>query len=392
VHQRTAYPVSRHGKDCAVSIRAGIEKLIRLQNPDRALSLLLMPLTALSLVYRGVMQMRALLYRTNVLRRYRLPCYIIAIGNITVGGTGKTPFAGFLAEHLQSRGCPVSVVTRGYRGKKTAAPLVVSDGHTILATAADAGDEARMLAGKLGAVPVIAAHDRVAACRLAIERFRSRIIILDDGFQYLRLERDLDIVLVHGHTPFGNGFLLPRGTLREPPRALRRADIIVLTKCAAGPAAAALASGIRPLHPGAPVFISRMQPTGLFDPATRVPVPLAAVAGRTVAGLCSIGDPEGFFTLLAGLGCTVVSRLGFPDHHDYQPRDYERINRCARDTDYLVTTEKDTAKLDRRMLQCDTLLALVIVPHIEHAEQFFALVNERIAHGHTVLSERTHDA
>jgi tetraacyldisaccharide 4'-kinase len=228
----------------------------------------------------------------------------------------------------------------------------------------------------------------VAACRLALARFNASVIILDDGFQYLRLERDLDVVLVHARVPFGNGFLLPRGTLREPPEALRRAGVVVLTKSEGGAAEADLAGRIRALHPAAPVFISRMLPAGFIDPATRVAVPLAAVSSRTAAGLCSIGDPESFFTLLDTLGCTVTSRLIFPDHHAYQPRDYDRINRDSRNADYLITTEKDIAKLDRTMLQRDTLLCLVIAPQIEYADRFFGLLDECTAHGQTAAARK----
>ena len=176
-----------------MNIRAAIEKLIHLQKPGLPVRLLLLPLTLCSYLYCCAMLARAWLYKACIFASYSLPCRVIAVGNITVGGTGKTPTVCLLARSLHEKGFKVAVVSRGYRGAAIAVPQVVSDGSRVLASAADAGDEAVMLARKLSGIPVIACPDRVAAGNLACERFAAQVVLLDDGFQHLQLRRDLDM-------------------------------------------------------------------------------------------------------------------------------------------------------------------------------------------------------
>jgi tetraacyldisaccharide 4'-kinase len=239
------------------------------------------------------------------------------------------------------------------------------------------GDEACMLARTLPGVPVVAGKDRVAAGMLAVTRFLPDMIIMDDGFQYHRLERSLDIVLINGRNPFGNGFLLPRGPLREPLSALRRAGVIMLTKTsAAGDSRQKLAASLRRYNAHAPLFSSQAHPGRLYDAHTLRDVPWEHMAGQRIVALCSIGDPESFFEMLAGLQPAALERLAFADHHIYGQADYALIKSRAEQADYLVTTEKDIAKIEMPMLQSQKLLVLGVELTIEHEEAFLKHVQQ----------------
>ena len=353
-----------------MNIRAAIEKLIHLQKPGLPVRLLLLPLTLCSYLYCCAMLARAWLYKACIFASYSLPCRVIAVGNITVGGTGKTPTVCLLARSLHEKGFKVAVVSRGYRGAATAVPHIVSDGTQVLASAVDAGDEAVMLARKLSGIPVLACRDRVAAGKLACERFGADIVLLDDGFQHLRLRRDLDMVLVNAVDPFGNGCLLPRGILREQPAALGRAGIIVLTKAGTEGAAAPLAACIKKFNPESSLFTASFRVAGLRSTGTGMIVPAARLAGARVAALCSIGDPASFIAMLPQLGMHVSDKLVYPDHHAYGAGDYAAIRDVSARVDAVVTTEKDIAKLDAGMLQLDNLIIMEIEQVIEPARRF----------------------
>ena len=221
-------------------------KLIQEKDADRdqpgAIRVLLACLKALSLVFAAVVGARYLLYRIGVLRRFPLGVQVISIGNVTAGGTGKTPVTEIFARTLAAEGRKVAILSRGYRRKEApwwlrmftqvvTPPLVVSDGRRVLRDSAEGGDEPYMLASNLPGVAVVVDRDRVKAGRYAVKRLGCDTIILDDGFQYQRLKHSIEVVLVDATNPFGNGNMLPRGILREPARNLGRADIIFLTKC-----------------------------------------------------------------------------------------------------------------------------------------------------------------
>ena len=184
----------------------------------------------ISKVYGGVVKLRRLFYKKNILTSKRLPCPIISIGNITLGGTGKTPMTIYVVHALKQLGYKVAVISRGYKGSAEKIGGIVSDGKVLLMTPDISGDEPYMMAKRLKDVPVIVGKNRFMAGRMAISKFDPDVIVLDDGFQHLKLQRDLDIVLLDYHKPFGNRHLLPRGVMREPVSALLYADAIILTK------------------------------------------------------------------------------------------------------------------------------------------------------------------
>jgi tetraacyldisaccharide 4'-kinase len=295
------------------------------------------------------------LYDQGALTIRRLPCPVISIGNITVGGTGKTPMTVFLARRLKDRGLLPLILSRGYGGQASEKGGVVSDGRTVLMDAAWAGDEPFMMAEALGDVPVVVGKDRGRMGRKALARFSPDVILLDDGFQHRKLHRDLDILLFDATRPFGNGFLLPRGPLREPVTALARAHLFVLTR-----------SG----HPAANIrdFHSRLVALGLPSSVLRTPVitcdhrPVVrgiVQAGQTRMDLATSAPTEAVFAFsgiannddvrrsLDALGFNVAGFMAFPDHHPYSRDDLSEISRRASafGAKALVTTDKDAARL-----------------------------------------------
>jgi tetraacyldisaccharide 4'-kinase len=360
-----------------MNLRASIEKLINIKNPGILTSLILLPLTVCAYLYRLVVFFRTLLYQWNILRRHRIACKVIAIGNITVGGTGKTTTVCHLARCFKREGCRVVVLNRGYRGSQSGKPQVVSDGVKILAAPEAVGDEAWMLAKKLPGVPVVTGKDRVAAGKMAVELLNAQIAILDDGFQYYRLERDLDVVLINARNPFGNGFLLPRGTLREPLSALKRAPLILVTKsdmnsCNIGE----LEERIGTYNPDARIFKSSLKTVSLKKVQGEQEVPLDSVEGKRAVGLCSIGDPDSFFSILNSLNVLLVGKLVFPDHHTFQERDYKLIRHWTEKSELIITTEKDIARIDLDMVQKEKLLIIEIEQVIDNEELFTRSLKE----------------
>ena len=338
----------------------GLEVILNRRNGVRA-SVLRGFLVGLSGLFRGVVHSRLSLFRNRVKTDYHLGAMVISVGNITVGGTGKTPVVEMLARRLHQEGRRVAILSRGYKSKKIKKkkrwfrrlrgiqpdpPRIVSDGTSVLLDSITAGDEPYMLAKNLPGVAVIVDRDRVHAGRHAVRELGADTLILDDGLQYLRLRRRMDVILVDQQSPFGNEHLLPRGTLREPPRSLRRASHIFLTKCDGQPNDGIIAR-IRKHNRTAPILECTHRPVYLqnvFDPADRQP--LALLDGKKVSTISGIAVPESFESILERLGATLVNRRRFTDHHRYTEDEIDEAILRADDklAHYVVTTEKDAVR------------------------------------------------
>lgn len=317
----------------------------------------------LSLVYARLVQLRLFLYRKRVFRERALGCLVISIGNLTVGGTGKTPIVEKFARALEAGGRRVAILSRGYksvakpskrslldrlRGVAPDPPRVVSDGKSLLLDSLTAGDEPYMLAKNLKDVVVLVDKDRVKSGLHAIREMKADTLLLDDGLQYLHLKHRLDIVLVDRQAPFGNEFLLPRGTLREPPRNLRRASYIFITKSTGEPNDELIAR-IRRYNRTAEIIECAHQPLFLQDVYTGEQLPLERLANTYIGSFCGIAAPESFEDGLRKLGAKLELTKRFADHHRYSEAELQSfIARCIRrDVDMIVTTEKDAVRFPR---------------------------------------------
>jgi len=282
-------------------------------------------------------------------RRGHLPLPVVSVGNLSVGGTGKTPMTQRLCRRLQAKGRRVAVLSRGHGGSTTGVGVVSDDAGQVHLSAAQAGDEPVLLARILPGVPVLVGKDRRLSGRQALRRFGLDVIILDDGFQFWQLARDLDIVLLDARRPFDNGFPLPRGLLREPKRHLRRAGVVVATRAGGLTASerVALAADVRALAPDAPLFFAGHRAVG-FVPASDLAaplLPLETLAGRVVHAVSAIAQPESFRrTLEREAGARVLSLRAWGDHHRFSAEEARAALRDAAGAAALVMTEKDAVK------------------------------------------------
>jgi tetraacyldisaccharide 4'-kinase len=306
---------------------------------EQADKLVLLLLTPLAWLYSLALRLRAQLYRSGMFKTLRLPRPVVSIGNITVGGTGKTPVTAYIAKFLLAQGYKVAVLSRGYGGSLEGQTCVVSDGATIMLSAKECGDEPYLLASTVPGLMVVIGTDRYAAGQLAMQQLSPDVFLLDDGFQHLRLFRDLNILLMDFSRPFGNNLTLPAGILREPSSAMQRADLVIYTR--------APESTSSMLEQIIPMCISRHTIVDLLPLNSQVSVQFSQCKDNKVLAFAGIADPDLFFTGLRAQGLNLVRCLGFPDHADYNRERYNEIAEAARTSgaDVLVTTEKDGVKL-----------------------------------------------
>jgi tetraacyldisaccharide 4'-kinase len=309
----------------------------RTETADQILILLLAPL---GMVYSLIQQLRATLYRIGMLKSHRLPRPVVSIGNITVGGTGKTPVTAYIARLLLGQGYKVAVLSRGYGGSLEGQTVVVSDGLTVMLDPRECGDEPYLLASTVPGLMVVIGTDRYAAGQLAMQQLVPDVFLLDDGFQHLRLWRDLNILLLDCSKPLGNGWTLPAGLLREPAAAVKRADLVILTRCPDG-------TSVTPLVSGKPAFAASHRLVDALPLLGGDPVPLAVLQGPAILAFAGIAQPEFFFSALRDRGINVVGTLPFPDHASYDQTALDTIRDALQSSGagYAITTEKDGVKL-----------------------------------------------
>ncbi len=336
-----------------------------------------------SKVYGALAAGHRAVYRLGLRKVKRLDCKVVSIGNLAVGGTGKTPFVRRLACMLKGRGMDVAVISRGYKGGNEKSGTLVSNRDRVLVSARQAGDEPWLLARTLPGVPVAAGRDRYALGRMLEAGFAPDVIILDDGMQHHRLFKDLEIVLLDGESPLGNGYLLPRGPLRESPRALARAEMAVFTfKGCQGPG-----SVERLPHAGA----GRKTYKAVYRPVVLFTVTGGRREEQHWPDLCNPDSPEDrlpdlpvfafsalarsrdFGAAVAAMGARVVGELTFSDHHWFSRADVERICRqaLAANAEMMVTTAKDFARLaEKYTLPMDLIVVDLVVDLAEDTPNF----------------------
>ena len=351
-------------------------------------------LHGISICYGAAQRLRATCYRNRVFPSRELPCKVISVGNITVGGTGKTPMAIHVAEEIKRAGFNVVIVSRGYKGVAEQHGGIVSDGRRLYMDAELAGDEPFMIACRLKGVPVVVGKNRFAAGMLAIRKFQPDVIVLDDAFQHLKLKREIDLVLLDHVRPFGNSHLLPRGVLREPASALARSTACILTRCRADADDALRSSvaGIQVLVPGVPVFTSSHVPYWYavprgapysFEAASAVfsANDLEQMEQRKVFCFSGVARNDDFRHTVKEFGFKVTGFLEFSDHHPYTEKDLATILRSAEDTgaDRLITTEKDHARLaPKAPIPMELIVVGVKVSFGVRQEDFMSFIKNRL--------------
>ena len=306
-----------------------------------------------SVPYGWATLLRNRLYDRGWRGGHRAPVPVVSVGNLTLGGTGKTPCVEYVAGFYRQWGRKVAVLSRGY-GR--------TDGPN---------DEALVLRENLPDVPHLQGADRVSLAAEAVRRWHSDVLVLDDGFQHRRLARDLDLVLIDATQPWGYDSLFPRGLLREAREGLRRAGLVILTRCdqVSDVARGRLKEAVSRIAPSVPVAEAAHRPRELANHC-RMAAPLEAWRGRPVSAFCGIGNPAAFRATLTGLGFHVAAFRAFPDHHPYPPTDVADLDAWVRGQagDAVVSTQKDLVKLRRPRLGGKELWALRVCFHVEAGE------------------------
>jgi tetraacyldisaccharide 4'-kinase len=314
---------------------------------DAATVPLRMVLYALSIVYGIIMRVRNKLYDARILKSCDIPCHVISIGNILVGGTGKTPVTIMTAKMLKNTGLNVAVVSRGYKRKGGTHPLIVSDGTSVSVSPQEAGDEPHLIATSLTGVPVVVGADRSGAAMLAVERFNPDVILLDDAFQHRKLRRNVDIVTMDAYDPVGSKYFLPRGLLRESPSSLRRVKAVVITRALPGHDFGEIEKIVRKFNRTVRIFGCGNSAIGFREPGTAVTLPPELVNTKKISVMSNIADPRSFYKMLESFGAEIVCKAVMADHHRYTIDELKDIEKKSLDSgaEIIVMTAKDEKNL-----------------------------------------------
>ncbi len=334
--------------------------------------MLLFPLYLLSLPYGAAVRARSLFYSLGLLKTKTLPCPVISIGNITVGGTGKTPLVMTLAKGLTEKGISVAILSRGYKRKRISGP-VVTDGKTIFLSPEESGDEAFLMARACHGIPVLVGKDRFTNGGIALQQFGVKGLLLDDGYQHLSLYRNINILLIDSNIGFGDRTLLPRGILREPLSHLRRTDLFLFTKVENPQTVQLLERKIHEIHPTSQVFHSHYEPVSLVSPNDDEEE-LDSLKGRKILALSGVANPVYFSSMLRKCGAEMVGEAVFPDHHSYTPEDLSSVEEKSKGADCIVTTEKDMVKLKKLDILQLPIRALRVEMKIWEEKEFYQRV------------------
>lgn len=353
------------------------EEILYDRRPNNASLALKTGLRLLESIYGAFTTARNFFYDKNLKKTKSLPCRVISIGNLTVGGTGKTPVVILTAKILRDAGYPVAVVSRGYRGS-AGAPLVVSDGSEIGVSPQDSGDEPHIVAYELPGIPVVVGKDRYRAAKIAYDNFKPRIILLDDAFQHRRLHRNIDIVTIDAGNPYGNEHLLPRGILRESPYSLKRARAVIITRYRDEIGRDRLERMVRFYNHIVPIFFSRHVPVGLHKPGGRDRIDLEILSGKRTAALSNIANPESFHNMLGSLGVELVYKKISPDHHRYSVDELQDIEKKAIEAgaEKLVMTAKDERNLpeEYKIGTIETLVLDIEAVLVDNQEEYLKII------------------
>jgi len=346
-------------------------KLVHGKEPGILAVFLLGLLRSFSVIYAWGVSIKLHLYKYGILKQHKLACQVISLGNITVGGTGKTPTAQRLATIIQEMGYRVVILNRGYRAGWDGQVGLVSDGQKIYMTVTEAGDEAYLLAKSLPGIPVVIGRNRIITGQYAVEHLQAQVVILDDGYQHWQLARDLDIVLIDALNMFGNNFLLPRGTLREPLSNLSRAQAFLLTKVdqSTDHAIDIIHAALARYNDKALVVESIHQPKCFveieewYKGLRTTDVALEIIRNQKVVALSAIGNPSSFEQTLLDIGVAEVCGVRYADHHDYTMAEMQEImQRGVDEKAYaLITTEKDAVKIPPEFIHSNRPLPLYVL-------------------------------
>ena len=360
-------------------LRRKIEAIMTMESAAPFSSPLEFVLYLCSLPYGAIVRMRSSFYKNGILKSKRLSCKVISIGNLTVGGTGKTPLTMYIANMLKRAGCRLVTISRGYGGSAEKNGGIVSDGNMVRMSVEQAGDEPYLMATHLAGIPVMVGSHRYQIGKQAILSFHPDILLLDDAFQHIQLQRDLDLCLCDVQKPFGNGYLFPRGTLREPIAHLRRADAVVLTHDQRSNDIFEGVKIIQKYIPAKPIFSCSYRPSEFRELANNKTHHVEIITGRKILAFSGIAQNDRFAAMLSELGGHIVKFIPFADHHWYTNSEVTQILRTAKDlhVDYIVTTEKDYVRIGNRLSSSfPTLILVISLSFGKDAEVFENFVKE----------------